>query len=964
VSGTDGEAEAPARTALPRPGAGPLLEREAEVAAIRAFVERAREGVGGLIAIEAGAGMGKTRLLGEARRAGAEAALGVLSARAAEPEGDLPYGVVRQLFEPLLATAPTELRGELWAGAASLAAPLFDERQLAAALEGAADTSFSTLHGLYWLAANVALQRPTLLVIDDVHWADAPSLRWLCYLARRLEGVPLTVAMALRPPEESASSRLVTELVTDPSTVLVRPRPLGLESVAALAERAFGAEPDPRFCASCRDATGGNPLFLRALLDALAGEGLAPTAVSAQRALEVGPAPVARALALRLARLPAEATLLARAVALLGDGAAPATAAALAGLDAEATSRAATQLARSDIFRERPQLEFVHPVMRAAIYEQIGVGERVDGHRRAAGLLADAGAEPERVAAHLLRVPPAGDGFVPPVLREAAARSVGRGAADAAVAYLRRALEEPPEPAPRAELLAQLGMTERLVDAPAAADHLGEAMEDARDPARKAELAVEYGRALWYAGRNREAIEVFQGAIDGLGGEQRQLRQLLEAEAIGSGWWEAELYPAARELLDGVIAEEERGGPVAEVLLATLAFYETRRGADRERTIDLAQRSLASGTLERQSAVAIFYAIYALSQGGLTDIAGAIYDRAVSESRRRGDIFSVGGLLGFRGLLATECGDLVSAAEDLREAVEIMRLRGALMNLQYYAAFLADVQIEQGDLEGAESTLASTGLGDQLPSSAHFSYFMDVRGRLLLERRRPAEALALFMAIGDIYEALEIRSPAFRGWRSRSALAMHALGHAEEARRLAREELELARRWGTPRPIGIALRTLALLEGGPEGEAHLREAVDVLVVSSARLEHARTLVELGSALRRGNRRSEARDALRQGFDLAQRLRGTAVAERARAELAALGVRPKRAVAGGADALTPSEQRVAAMAAEGMSNKDIAQALFVTVKTVEVHLSSAYRKLSISSRTQLAKALPETSAPVA
>src|SRR5207247_217176 len=317
----------------------------------------------------------------------------------------------------------------------------------------------------------------------------------------------------------------------------------------------------------------------------------------------------------------------------------------------------------------------------AAVQQQIGSGERATEHRRAATLLVDAGAEPERAAAHLMLVPPDSDAFMLPILNEAAARAVARGAADTAVAYLRRALEEAPANSARAEILARLGMTERLVDAPAAANDLGEALGLADDPARHAQIALEYGRVLFWTGRNREAIEVFQAAIEQLGREQHELLQLLQAELIGAGWWEAELYPPVQRLLTEVTEEERKDGSLSDALLAALAFYEMRRGIDRERTVALAERSLASGSLERESTAAVHFAALPLSFAAITDAAAAVYDRAVADARRRGDIFTVGRLLGFRGLLETERGDLISAAADLREAVGIMHERGALLNL-------------------------------------------------------------------------------------------------------------------------------------------------------------------------------------------------------------------------------------------------------------------------------------------
>src|SRR5437763_1761472 len=251
---------------------------EAELAAIAALVDGAGAGAGRLIAFEGRAGMGKSRLVAATREAASAAGLDVLAARAGELEQEFAFGVLRQLFEPLLAAASQEERADLLAGAASLAGPLFDDSPLATSLVGASDVSLPTLHGLYWLVANIASRRPTLLAIDDLHWCDAPTLRWLAYLSHRLEGLPLLVAVALRPLPQNDEAALLTELVTGPAAVVVHPGGLGLESIASLARTALGGEPEEAFCVACRDTTDGNPLFLRALLDTLAGEGMAAVA--------------------------------------------------------------------------------------------------------------------------------------------------------------------------------------------------------------------------------------------------------------------------------------------------------------------------------------------------------------------------------------------------------------------------------------------------------------------------------------------------------------------------------------------------------------------------------------------------------------------------------------------------------------------------------------------------------------
>ncbi|HKA95890.1 MAG TPA: AAA family ATPase, partial [Streptosporangiaceae bacterium] len=410
-----------------------LLERDVQVAALRALAEAARSGSGRFVVIEGSAGIGKTRLLAEARAIAGSAGMRVLAARGGELEGGYAYGIVRQLFEPLLASATPDLRAELLAGPAALTKPLFGAPQPAGSQDAAAEGSFAILHGLYWLAANVALQRPTLLAIDDLHWADTPSLRWLLYLTRRLEGVPLLVVAGTRSPEgEGHDPMLVAELIADPEAAAIRPGPLGRASIAVLARELHGLEPDEAFCAALQTATGGNPLFVGAVLDAVAREGTSPTAGHAARLLEIGAQGISRAVGLRLARLQPEALALLRAASVLGDGAELRHAAALAGVEAGELGPAAAALVRLDLLRREDPLEFFHPVVRRAVYETLDVVERSAAHRSAAELLLEAGAPPESAAVHLLRIAPQADSFVVSTLRMAAERALAQGAADAA----------------------------------------------------------------------------------------------------------------------------------------------------------------------------------------------------------------------------------------------------------------------------------------------------------------------------------------------------------------------------------------------------------------------------------------------------------------------------------------------------------------------------------------------------
>ena len=306
-----------------------LLEREAELAALEAMLGAARAGDGRLVVVEGSAGIGKTRLLAEVRAVAQADELEVLSARGGELEGEFAFGIVRQLFEAPLAAASAELRAELLSGAAGLSGSLFASAPTPSG--EAAESSFAMLHGLYWLAANFASRMPTLIVVDDLHWADEPSMRWLHYLARRLEGLPLLLLTATRPPEQANIPALVAELLTDPVAVAdsaCRPRPgvrRGARTRAARERAGCGVR------CRARDGSGGNPLYLVALLDAVLQQGLAPTVENAPHVLELGPRAVSYGVSTRLARLPSEATDLLRAAAILGDRTDLALAAALAG---------------------------------------------------------------------------------------------------------------------------------------------------------------------------------------------------------------------------------------------------------------------------------------------------------------------------------------------------------------------------------------------------------------------------------------------------------------------------------------------------------------------------------------------------------------------------------------------------------------------------------------------------------
>ncbi len=934
-----------------------LFEREGELAVLHAALTAAASGDGRLVVIEGGIGIGKTRLLREAQTLAADMGLRSLHARGGELERDFAFGAVRQLFEPVLAEASPVAREQLLSGAAALAEPVFVAPQLGERTEGLTDASFIVLHGLYWLAANLAFERPTVLGLDDIHWFDAPSLRWLAYLARRIDGLPLVIVATARTERAAAESPPLAELIADPQADVLRPTALGHASTLALASELFGLEPDESFGVALDQATGGNPLFVRALLDAILHEAIPPTAEQAVRLHDLAAEGVNRLVGLRLARLPADATRLGRAIAILGDEADISRAAELAQIEPDLLHGAVEALAGSGLVAPEASLEFSHPIVRSAVLDGLGAVERARLHREAAEILFGTGAHPELVGAHLLHVPRGADPFVVEALRDAASSALGQGATDSAIAYLTRALEEQAETRLHLDVLVELGIAERRTRGEAAVEHLGRALASVDEPKHRGELALEYARALFFSGRTREAIAALADALERVPREEfPDLAERLEAELIGAAWWEPDTYPIAASRLANVQTSSLQGGLGTDLLLAGLSTYECRLARDRPRAVELARNALASGTLENAGAAAFAYAATTFLFAGEFAAARAHFSRAAGAARRRGDVIHLAALsLLWHGRTLAFQGDLASAATDLREALDLADQHRVELARPYIVGFLGDVLREQGQLDAATELVDGAELGESLPRNTHFMFFRLSRARLRLATGSLDQALQEAIDIGETVTTVPSDNPAFVPWRAVAVEALQRLGRVDEAVELAEEELALARGWGAAYAIGAALRGVARAE--PEkAEQHLREAIVVLSDSGARLEHAHALVDLGATIRRANRRKEAREPLRRGVDLAHTLGAVALAQRGNDEIAATGSRPRKQLLTGLDALTASERRVAQLAADGLTNRDIAQALFVTVKTVELHLSSTYRKLDIHSRSELATAL--------
>jgi DNA-binding CsgD family transcriptional regulator len=699
------------------------------------------------------------------------------------------------------------------------------------------------------------------------------------------------------------------------------------------------------------EVTGGNPLLLHELLTAVELERIEPSERGAVRVRALGPDTIATRVLRRIAAIGPEASALAGAVAILGDAGNTACAADLAGLSAGAAAGAADELRRVGVLQRRV-LAFAHPVVRAAVAASLGEVERERGHARAAELLAAAGSTTEEIALHLLHTAPATTPGASEILRQAAQRALARGAADSAVGYLARALREPCDSGQEADLLFELGVAEARCDAVAAADRLREAYQRSQEPRRLAETAIELAHTLYSLERFDDAVDMLDEAVEQL--TDPELRQWLEAESISLSRFAPGLYPRGRARLAELETRFDPDALGGRQLLAILASETARRGTDAAQAIALAERALEGGFLIAEHTFTL--AAQAMIHADRIAAGRAIFDEAIAKARSGGAAFVYTLASALRSNASFRLGELAEAEADAlsaRDAAETARIGSGA---RLAAAYLSDVLVERGEIDEAARIVERAELTGELPRIYQMAWVLDSRGRLRTAQGRFREGVADCLAAGERLQSLGAPNPSPVPWRSTAALALLGAGDAAAARRIALEEVELARAWGAPRALGRALRVAGTATGGPDGMALLREAVGVLAGSPARLERAYALTELGAALRRANSRAEARDVLAAGLELAHACGATALAERARTELLATGARPRRVARRGVDALTPSEGRVARMASEGQTNREIAQALFVTAGTVETHLSNVYRKLGITARSQLAAAL--------
>jgi DNA-binding CsgD family transcriptional regulator len=897
-----------------------LYEREGDLEAVSALLEMARSGRGAGLLIEGPAGIGKSALVRAGVRAAHERNMLVLFAHASPLEQAFAFGVVRDLFDQRPAAAERP-------GAAGSGRP-------------AAIDLYTRLHTLYWDLVERSAERAVLVAVDDLQWADEESRRFLAYLARRLDGVAISLLASCRVGE----GERVSELEEARSVRVWEPATLSEQGVMQLAAGRLGRRPSSAAVAQWHRASGGNP-FLVGEVIAAAEEG---TGDQVPRTIE-------REVQRRLARLGEDATSLAQASAILGTKASLQLSAALAGKTPPVAGRAADRLVEARLWTSAAEARFVHSIVADAVLASIPGAELSQRRHRAARLLEAAGADPQHIAAQLLETHPQDDAWAATALMTAGLAALEEGAPRTASSYLRRALEEPISAERRPALLLALGRAEAATRDQHAPEHLQAAIELLGDPVDRIRASQQLALDLRLRGRVPEAADALLDALTDVPETATDLRLELEAQLAG-------IALGARETLRLAptgLSERMRhlaGRTSGERMLLAISAFRTGMagGPETAAAVEAARRALSKGLLADVSPAHQLF-VMSLAVLYLTDhIAHAEYWAAegIAASQRAGSVAGYALTSCFRAQSRRLAGRLADAEADARAALtpgDPLAWPMATTAL----AFLVDSLVDQGRLDDAQDAMNENQVPHQALETYPLCQIRLARGKLAVARGDYEDGLSDILSAGEVFSAWGVLSPAWSDWRLAAARTLRLAGRLSEADEVARENLELSRACAVDRAVGEAELECALITRDANAA---RAAVARLSRAEAMLAHVRGLVELGELLLHQRRRAEAGETLREGLEAADHCGAGHFVVRARSGLAALGFRPRRAARRGVDALTAQERRVVDMAARGLSNREIAQALFVTPGTIEAHLTRAYEKLGVRSRAELPRIL--------
>ena len=917
-----------------------LYERSGEISAIDAAISRLNERRGSCLLLEGRAGRGKSTLVEHAVQRGRESGAQVWVVRARHLASAAPFEVLRRLLGPAVEDAGGI---EALDGAARFAIPLFTP---------GADLSQGVDYGCQWLVAWLAERSPVVLAIDDAHWADGASLRVLLDVQADISAQPVTMVVASRPVENPEIQGLLAAMAAEPDCRVLSPGTLSRDAVEALVTEKLGEPVNSAFVDECLKVSRGNAFYLHELLRPYEGE----SRPNRQAFVRNGTLSLRRTVAWRLGELGLEAVALAQAAAVLGDGCSLHLAAELARLDDETAVFQASRLEVASILQHGDPVEFLHPLLRAAVEAELPEVVRGELHARAAKLLWLSREAPESVAIHLVNSPGSGDDEVAEFLTQEGESALEGGSIALAMQLLRRALDEPAPPTLLPRILVALGRSEHALGRlDAARGHLEAAMESEDRPVVLT-AAAELFDVLLDAGQFADLGRLHERVVE-LEPTQGSLAEVrLQAQLLGNVFMAVEPGLRLPPALEDVNARDlPVRRDIDRYLLVTTAIFErTMQHGTTQGLVENLRRAVAALDGTQDASLSVWDARAAIEAATFLaddelDEADAIFERlGPSVARLRGSAPSLQSELEHRRLLS---GLAKGDYEDVLAAIALAEQRSAHLEMSRFTAghrFIRGwIALERGD---------HTAAGELLSARTGEATLYSALGAML--NGDPVRVLDLLAQQGfssDVDGAVTVIEVEL----DPHLVASHAqelLGDRDSALREADRELAIRRTYGPRFRLARALRRRASFESSRRAVDLLAEAVELAESTPRRPVTARVLASYGAALRRSDRIPEAREVLYRAIDLAVDMGMERLRSHVYDELVLAGGRPRRTRTSGPQSLTAAQRKVARLAAEGRTNRQIAEALYVTIKTVETHLAAAYRKLDITSRDELSVVL--------
>ncbi len=903
-----------------------LLEREAAQRRVLAAIGEASAGRGSGLFVVGPAGIGKTSVLAAGRRAARAAGFTVAAGVGSPMEARLAFGLFGQALVAIGGSAVDD----------------------AAELERLGGQP-ARLYRTFRFLVEVSKRVPLLLLLDDLQWADADSLELLGFVCRRLGGTRILVLGALRPEPDLASA-VADELAGSGHASMVGLRPLSREAASQLLGRLVPGEEAER--RRVIEACGGSPLLLRVAASTLSSDGSLP---------RLGEGGFGRALlAERFVGLGDDAFAYVRAAAILGVRFRPALAGELAGIEELLWRRLHVRLTRGGLLDDLGGgwSAFVHPLFAQAVLDAVPRSERELAHAEAFRVLVARG-EPDAVAAeHAVAARLSGDPLAVEVTARAGREAFGQGALRAAGELLGNAvglagagasfelrLDHATALTARGHFEEALAICERLVEA-----------EDATAEIRCGALAL-MGRAAAVSGEPRRGEELYERAIAAAESVPERLAQVLADAAftchVSSPMsWLIPVTSRALELID-------EASPLRRSIEILNAYGRLMAGDGDQ--VELVVRdagdwfSTARGGEHSWSWTLGVHVLNGFKMLGDLHAATVLFEREFPRAVEAGAPMLINALAIAYADVAHRLGRIEEALELVQQASAVSELRMSPWYEIAHAALLSDLGRDAEAATYIEALRAVKAAHGPDHYAAVGLWFDLLEARRLLAGGRAAEASDLMLDAAEVAELSGWREPSIVPWAGTGIEAHLAAGFTDRARALVgdleRLSAPLSCVW--PRAVlALGRARLAAVDGsGADADGHFEQALAILEQLPLVLARADALVAYGAYLRRSGRPSQARAPLAQALELCERTSLERVARIARAELAACGGRRRRDSEQRSQ-LTPQEQRVAALAADGMSNAQIAAALTLSRKTVDNHLQQIYFKLGIHSRREL------------